>query len=163
MTQRRKSAVGIVFWMFFLYPSDGRRLAGSWARGFTFLQGMKPSSSMKYSASVRMMLFNGSLNHDPARPITDSSRRLSVVTTGACHEQTRPAGVWPTTPAFEPPAAFLRGRRLPLSSRQVGVRKPRSSTSEILSGFWDNVKADTLLSSGAGCWLKVRKNQPCTV
>ena len=53
---------------------------------------------MKYSASVRTIPLSGSLYHEPANPITDSSRRFSVVTTGACHEHGRPAGVWPNAP-----------------------------------------------------------------
>ena len=76
---------------------------------------MKPSSSMKYSASARMIAPTRLLYQVDEIPKTDSSLRSRIVTIGSAYEQERPSGVWPTEPN-----RFAIGRFVVLS-RQTGV------------------------------------------
>ena len=126
-----------------------------------FWVGMNPSSSAKYIACARMMPLSFSLYHVPATATTFSRRRSRVVTTGVFQEHGRPAGVRPSMPPRN--SGLSRAIRLPSGPRQTGVRKPRSSTRVRFCGSAVASNAERLLSSGTGAWLKVRKNQACTV
>src|SRR5213076_2915298 len=62
---------------------------GTCPRGFRFFSGMKASSSMKASASVRMMPFTAGLNQLADTPATDSRRRSRMVTSASAFEPGR--------------------------------------------------------------------------
>src|SRR5437868_3249796 len=95
---------------------------GTCVSGFRFWFGMNPSSSMKYSASARMIPATRLLYQLDEKPTTDSSLRSRIVTIGSAHEHVRPAGVCPTAPK-----RLVTER--PALSRQDDVRYPRSSMS----------------------------------
>src|SRR3989442_5600832 len=94
-----------------------------------------------------------------AAPATEVRRRTSSVTIGRAYLQRRPAGVWPPTDLGPD-----LGIGLPESSRQTGVRKPRSSMSVFPCGFVSaSVRAGVPpIRRGTGGGGEGRENHPRT-